>query len=376
MISKAFPGNIDWQSLNLYETISAYIWLYVPPILIPIGMIGNILIICVINRKVFHHSTTRIYMITISTLDIVVLLIGSLPEWLEECQVFVFKELGGMACKFEKFFFYTSSDTSIWILVLFAFDRCIAVMHPLKKRIICTEKNTVRIIIIIFALTILKNIHVFWTRGPVYSKTNSTVIVKMCGQIEPHFEKFVRPWIAFTLITILPFITLFICNILIVIALQRSQKKFIKSKTAQMIINRVRLPPTTVQKPELKITEHTELFPSSKISKTSLDSALKLNISTVKNKIKNDRAMVSMTLMCLSSSFTFLICVAPNIIILIGKPYWKHTNAYIILKAINSQISNLNYTIDFFLYCFSGTKFRKELRNMLFGKKRKSFITR
>jgi len=71
--------------------------------------------------------------------------------------------------------------------------------------------------------------------------------------------------------------------------------------------------------------------------------------------------------MCLGISFAFLICVAPSIVLLIGKPFWKHrTNvAYQNAKAISNFLGFLNHCINFFLYCVTGRHFRQELRALL-----------
>lgn len=72
--------------------------------------------------------------------------------------------------------------------------------------------------------------------------------------------------------------------------------------------------------------------------------------------------------MCLGASFTFLICVTPTMVILIGKPYWtmNGTNmAYEIAKSVSNQLTYLNSSVNFFLYCITGKKFRETLGLML-----------
>ena len=40
--------------------------------------------------------------------------------------IVLFKEIHPVTCKVEKFLFYTTSDTAIWLLVLFTFDRLLS----------------------------------------------------------------------------------------------------------------------------------------------------------------------------------------------------------------------------------------------------------
>ena len=73
------------------------------------------------------------------------------------------------------------------------------------------------------------------------------------------------------------------------------------------------------------------------------------------------------TFMCLGISFAFLVCTAPSIVLLIGKPYWKHraSAAYQRAKAISNFLSIVNHCINFGLYCVTGRRFRQELRTKL-----------
>ena len=82
----------------------------------------------------------------------------------------------------------------------------------------------------------------------------------------------------------------------------------------------------------------------------------------------SDKTFYQMTIMCLSASFLFLITTTPSIMLLIGKPYWlvpgEPNEAYDIAKAINNQLVYFNHSINFFLYCVTGQRFRMELVKM------------
>jgi hypothetical protein len=91
----------------------------------------------------------------------------------------------------------------------------------------------------------------------------------------------------------------------------------------------------------------------------------------MRNSVAPDqqRAFTQTTAMCMSTSFAFLILITPSIVLLIGKPYWTSSLepnlAYDIAKAINNQLMFLNHSINFFLYCLTGARFREELVDML-----------
>ena len=146
-------------------------------------------------------------------------------------------------CKLEKFMFYTSSDTSIWILVAFTVDRLVAVCFPLQHRHSCFRAANAKYCAAGALLAaVAKNLHVLWTRGAEFRPSSSSsaaasandtaagagggelVLVKNCGRPTDEyrqFEFYVRPWIAFAVVFALPFCVIVFCNIFIIRAMVR-----------------------------------------------------------------------------------------------------------------------------------------------------------
>jgi len=146
-----------------------------------------------------------------------------------------FKELDERLCKLEKFLFYTSSDMSIWICVVFTVDRYIAVSFPLKHRRPCFRASNAKYYALAASLAaVAKNLHVFWTRGAEYrlsdagtttdGSTAELELVSNCGRPTDayrQFEFYVRPWIAFALVFAVPFCVIVFCNTFIIKAMVR-----------------------------------------------------------------------------------------------------------------------------------------------------------
>ena len=276
--------------------------------------------------------------------DVMVLLTGMVPEMLEETRTVLFKELHPFTCKLEKFAFYSSADTSVWILVLFTVDRFVAVCYPLKKSNFCLPSRAKICSFVALLFALVKNVHVFWTRGSEYrvvvdggggtgnetSDTSSDVLrelVSNCGRPTPEyarFEKFIRPWIAFTLVSVLPFTVILLGNVAIIRAL--------------LTVRRVR-------------AEH------------SLTAVVASTTAAVAASAAADKSLLQMTAMCMSASFCFLACITPSIVLLIGKPYWASAPAsanpvYDVAKAVNNQLVYVNHSVNFLLYCVTGKRFR------------------
>ena len=302
------------------------IWVFVLPFVLLVGIIGNIMSVIVLHSKAFRYTTTGVYLPLTAIADTVFLLTGSL-EILDVAEVFDFREYNVWTCRVYKVVFYTAGDVSIWLLVAFTFDRFIAVCFPLKKSSVCRWKRAAIASGTILFLALAKNFHEFWTRGPEYIKGK---FYRICGTQAQYafFLDYVRPWIAFLLIMVIPFVLLFLLNCMIVYSLIKAQR--MRSKAAAA--------------PACTATTGTGNKPQ-----------------------KSTASFRQTTLMCLSISFAFLICMAPSIVLLIGKPYWKHRSklAYENAKAICNLLGFVNHCINFFLYCVTGRRFRQELKAKL-----------
>lgn len=313
-------------------------WIFVAPIIFWVGIVGNALILAVMAQKWMRGTSTSSYLIAMAIADLCVLVTGMIPEWLEANGFVTLKELDPAACKLEKFLFYTSGDTAIWIRVLFTLDRFVAVCFPLSNSQCCSYWKAKYYSLGALFAAIVKNLHVLWTRGAEYEYTaidqslidscsnffwrvdgssNSSfssspnvsvvVLVSNCGAtsaVNKHFETFVRPWIAFSLVSVLPFIIIVTCNLLIILSLVNVRR----AREGRLLV-----------------------------------------------RSSHEKHIVQMTAMCLSASFCFLVCVTPSIILLIGKPYWAKDNpSYDVAKAINNQLYYVVHSANFFLYCITG----------------------
>ena len=303
--------------------VAKLLWIYMAPIIFTVGVLGNVLVLLVMRRRRMSGSTTSVYLRFLAIFDIAVLVVGMIPEWFEAKDILEFKEIHPVTCKLEKFCFYTCSDTAIWILVIFTLDRFHALVFPFSKLDICQPHRAKYNILIVAVAAVIKNVHVFITRGRDVSESIEGNVTEIhsenCGKPQPYadFENYVRPWIAFALVSAVPFCVLLFCNIFIIRVLYSVKK----------------------------MRNHQAIAAS------------------------KDKTIVQMSLMCLSASFCFLFCITPSIVLLIGKPYWKPEGevnyAYDIAKAVSNQLTYINHSANFFLYCLSGKRFRRELVQVL-----------
>ena len=310
------------------ETVDQRLWIYWSPFTFLIGSIGNTLILLVLCRfrkysdTIHTHSYTHavvVYFAFMAIADIVFIASGIVPEWLQAMEYVDVGETHEATCKLEKFIFYTSGDIAVWIIVVINLDRCFAVCFPMEDTKRCIRVclgHPLMIAILLSAIACIKNVHVFWTRGAVYE---SGELQSNCGRpkAHEHFENYVRPWIVFVVVALVPSIIIIICNICIMVTLCRMRK-----------------------------------FRAHNLS--------------------NHKDFMQTIIMCLSASIAFILCIFPSIIIYIGRIYWtdpdkpeENPHNYDIAKAVANQLAYVNHAINFILYCSTGKKFRDTMKGIL-----------
>lgn len=288
------------------------VWVYIAPVTLVMGVLGNTLTLLVMRRKRLRDTTTSVYLSLISVADTAALVFRIVPEFLNASPIqFRFADLNDWTCRSEKFAFYTASDVAIWLLVAFTIDRLVAVCFPLQKRRVCQPRYAFVAALTLTLAAVCKNLHVFWTRGILYDDAASTEA--RCERLKEYlvYELYVRPWIAFVTVSATPFCVIVACNVLIVRTLA--------------FVGRMH------------------------------GAAWK-------------KTFTQTSLMCMSVSLTFLVCVTPSIFLTVGRAHWSTgstRNSYNIARTVNNQLACLNHAINFFLYCLTGERFRTELLRML-----------
>ncbi|CAH1775163.1 unnamed protein product [Owenia fusiformis] len=310
-----------------YQNIANWVWLIWSPISLTLGTLGNILAFIVMRRKNIRGSSSSVYFASISIADTLVLFAGIIPTWVGELTtVFVFL-LNQWTCKVFFFSLFSFADIAIWLLVGVTLDRFVAVCFPHSAKRWCTRQTASRVCLVIPIVAILKNTHLFWTKGNQWEAVgNVTSLVSVCGHPSPayaYFETYVRPWIAMALYAYIPVIVVVICNLSIVLRLRKLRKKI---------------------KPDTIVSDRNQ------------------------PKIKS-----SMTIMFISVSLVFLILVVPSITVIVSQPIWVKTDedkaVSKLLSAITENMVYVHHGINFYLYCLTGKRFRAEVMTLFRSKK-------
>lgn len=119
-----------------------------------VGVLGNSLTCVVILRYKVMHTPTNYYLLSLAVSDLLVLLMGMPLELYEMWKNYPFL-LGEGGCYFKIFLFETVCFASILNVTALSVERYMAVVHPLKVRHVTTRAHVKRVIVTLWALSML-----------------------------------------------------------------------------------------------------------------------------------------------------------------------------------------------------------------------------
>ncbi|KAJ8305019.1 hypothetical protein KUTeg_018602 [Tegillarca granosa] len=310
------------------DVIQSYIWKIVPLFMIITGIIGNILSILVLTRRQhIRKYTSSVYLTGLAVTDILVLCVGLLRQWVLHVFNWDFREYSEVACKLHIFLTYLAIDFSAWILVAVTIERVMLVLIPQQAKEKCTKHVAIVIMITILLFLFCLNSHLMFGMGDSsLDIVDNTTINKCYPQYQAYnyFYDYIWPWVDYTKFCILPF-TILLCGNILIATKVINQKRRIQSK-----------------------------------------------INPTKGEGSNRKyyfSSMNITLFILNS--VFLICNTPISIYLIGYAHWsenstpKESAILDLVWSVCNILMYLNNTVDFFLYCLSGTEFRREAKLLL-----------
>lgn len=232
------------------------------------------------------------------------------------------------SCRFQRFFLYTSMDTSVWILAAVTIERFLAVCVPHNHKLLKTPSRAWKVVLAIVIFQMGFNSHVFATYGLQLKVINATLNMTFpCGFQSDASREYLTKyhgWLSFTVYCVIPFVVMLVLNIFIIVKLKNMRRSF--------TMNRKYSTPTRSQ------------------------------INTI-----------SMTRMLLTVTFYFLTVTTPVFIFTIIQE-WLFTSSRItaekygrmeVVDAVLTIMLYLNHSINFLLYCVTGKRFKRELKRIL-----------
>lgn len=220
-----------------------------------------------------------------------------------------------------------SLDTSAWILIAICVERFLAVFLPHRHRLLKTPSRAAMVVGAILAFQFCFNFPVWFIWGEQDKVIDNTTITIPCGFTSSDAETYwtsIHHYLAISVYCIIPFVTMLTLNTLIICKLRQVNKLAAR------------------------------------------------NSSKSRAKSRNTKTS-SMTTMLLCVTFYFIMITAPSFIFtLVQEDMFNNSvitkEKYAKMELVDAVLTimlYINHSINFFLYCLTGRRFRMELRALL-----------
>ena len=235
---------------------------------------------------------------------------------------FELMHVSNMACSLVLFLLNVVLNVAAWLIVLTTVDRFVAVWLPLHAAAVCSRRRARLAVLALFIIVAVSSVHMFWTTGLYHPSGRK---LPMCGPSpDAHFLRHEFEYIKLTSYSLAPFVIILILNIAIVVRLHCG-------KAANILLR--------------SSSSH-----SSGVQQVAITSKV--------------------TYMLLAVSATWLVLSAPFALhsllvsVLVDSRNIRSIARYRLVRTVCFQLMYANHAVNFFLYCITGRKFRRELMDM------------
>ena len=303
-------NNTDTHNNSLPSQIPS--WTIITVSLSGIGILANVLVIFVIMLSFLRNSVFMNLIMSLAIFDIVYLLADIDNKRGIFGEVLIKPSL--VYCRFNKYFIYVSGILSSWLTVFISLERYIAIFYPFKVHVYCTKKRMVISVIILTILTCLTLVPLFYTCSVIFIDQMPKCISIGSGTwSDITFISFLL-----TIYNIIPLIFISILNVLILRKIQ-------------------------VQNALRANLQGQQCRPTSSTNNTSL--------------------VTMMVCVCVIFGVTSL---PATVILIVNYTCTFTTRNHCVpiegwLYRFAFTLENVNHSVNFFLYCLTGSVFRRAL---------------
>lgn len=286
-------------------------WVF--PVIIGIGTIGNVLSFVVMMRREMRQAPTFFYLAALAVTDTIVLYMSALKTWVRVVADFELLHISNAGCKTFMFIIHFSLHFSAWIIVAVTIERFLAVWFPLRANTMCSLSRAKFVTFMIALIFVLVNLYVFWTAELLNSPHTLDGSEKICAAYA--YENIVCtvfPWVNLLLYSFIPFVTLLVFNSLIVVSLVRNKGIF----------------------SNLTKEDRAARHGHNRLAVTLLVISFVWIVTTLPRPMFN------------------LVKVKPTTLDEVGNQFLGKVICFVLMY--------INHSINFFLYCVTGQRFRKE----------------
>lgn len=295
--------------------------LYLSPILLILGLVGNILSFIVLYAYSRQYQAYHLLYV-LSIMDIILLLSGLFRLWIKELIALDIADISRYSCKILVFSGFFSSHCSVWIVSFISIERAISVLYPLQTMQLINGRRNKIVVTILVAFCGLLDFHLFFTID---------VSANTCGPLQETkmFIENIWAWIDTFIYSCIPFFVIVVSNIITVVSLFIARRR----RNGMAVF----------------------------LPKKDLQTLTKEHV---------------MTIMLLSLTFSFFVMLTPINIMTILVGFWnqsyhslKDTAIFELANVIVEMLMYSHHAFNFLLYFWTGSEFRRQFKKKFCRKK-------
>jgi hypothetical protein len=224
MLENVTENDISPEYKKLFDDIIFVTDKIIPPFIITIGLVGNILSFVVLRKTKYTKQSTCVYLRALTLIDSILLLVYSLQRYLLRLFPDVFWANGDIFCKEFIFVAYGSLSNCHWTLVFMTVDRFIAVAFPIKCATLCSTSRSKKCLASMTIITLLFHLQQFLRKAD----PEGNVLIGKCpfdyAIVTPAYELIFQD-IFVILVFYIPLFSLIILNALIIYNVRKRGKE-------------------------------------------------------------------------------------------------------------------------------------------------------
>ena len=310
-------------------------------VIIPIGILGNLLSLIVVTRKQNRTLSCSVYMGALAVADTLTL-IGQSGLWMIANilpSVWGMEKLGIM-CTVCCYILFSSSFGGVMMILALLAERVIAVTFPLKAAVLLSPRRAVTIIIINSIITLAYHVPILYTTAVI--DMNGKQCVRNVSEVNAYWAE-IYYLSKLILNGVLPFVGILTMNLAILCVVRSA------GRAKQKLSARSR---TSKSDQDVAIVNDTRV-------------TIRSNQDHIKSKREDQLTMMTVVI-----SLTFLCLTIPRyaqhfaFISIDWQSSESMRKAYGWSGMMTQRLYILNSAVNFFLYFMAGSKFRTDLKEL------------
>ncbi|KAL8591883.1 hypothetical protein ACOMHN_044379 [Nucella lapillus] len=298
---------------------STYIWYFASPVILVLGNFGNIMTILIMRRNQSGEAVINIYFTALAVIDLVSLDIFLLFEWIGTTFGYFVHYQSDVICKLHS---WTIATVTIggWLLVGLTSHRAVSVVWPHRVGLLCTRRLVTTLIVTMSIFFSAMYSHYLYGYHLVYSNDTDTY---QCAMMTGKYADFVAEifsYVDLAFYCVIPFACIFLANVVLIWKLRTTLRE-IRDKFAEQ--------------------EH---------------------------MVAREKAASSVTLTIILVSVAFMVLTLPVSVYYISLFVYDPLAVITVddlaltylVRAVTFMLMFCNSAVNFYLYCLTGSKFRKE----------------